>query len=83
MPRTKNIGIVFTKLVPKSSRHSRATGNPVALDLPNFQKAIASIALSLDGTCMHMSKEGWREAIAESKQRCRVLPIYRNNPLYD
>jgi hypothetical protein len=33
-------------------------------DLPNFQKPIASIALSLDGTCMHLSKEGWREAMA-------------------
>ncbi len=33
-------------------------------DLPNFQKATASIAISLDGTCMHLSKEGWREAMA-------------------
>jgi hypothetical protein len=33
-------------------------------DLPNFQPPIASIAISLDGTCMHMSKEGWREAMA-------------------
>jgi hypothetical protein len=33
-------------------------------DLPNFQKPIASIAFSLDGTCMHLSKEGWREAMA-------------------
>ena len=33
-------------------------------DLPNFQKPIASLAISLDGTCMHLSKEGWREAMA-------------------
>ncbi len=33
-------------------------------DLPNFQKAISSLAISLDGTCMHLSKEGWREAMA-------------------
>jgi len=33
-------------------------------DLPNFQKPIAAIAFSLDGTCMHLSKEGWREAMA-------------------
>ncbi len=33
-------------------------------DLPNFQKPIVSIALSLDGTCMHLNKEGWREAMA-------------------
>ena len=33
-------------------------------DLPNFQKPIATIALSLDGTCMHLSKEDWREAMA-------------------
>jgi len=32
-------------------------------DLPNFQKVISSIAISLDGTCMHLSKEGWREAM--------------------
>jgi hypothetical protein len=33
-------------------------------DLPNFLKANASIAISLDGTCMHLNKEGWREAMA-------------------
>src|SRR5664279_2889919 len=33
-------------------------------DLPNFQQPIAAIAISLDGTCMHLSKEGWREAMA-------------------
>ena len=33
-------------------------------DLPNFQQPIVSIAISLDGTCMHLSKEGWREAMA-------------------
>jgi hypothetical protein len=33
-------------------------------DLPNFQQPIVSLAISLDGTCMHMSKEGWREAMA-------------------
>ena len=30
-------------------------------DLPNFQKPVAAIALSLNGTCMHLGKEGWRE----------------------
>jgi hypothetical protein len=33
-------------------------------DLPNFGQPVAAIAISLDGTCMHMSKEGWREAMA-------------------
>jgi hypothetical protein len=33
-------------------------------DLPNFQQPISTIAFSLDGTCMHLSKEGWREAMA-------------------
>jgi hypothetical protein len=32
-------------------------------DLPNFQKPIASLAISLDGTCMHLRQEGWREAM--------------------
>jgi len=33
-------------------------------DLPNFEQPTASIAISLDGTCMHLRKEGWREAMA-------------------
>lgn len=33
-------------------------------DLPNFEQATASIAIGLDGTCMHLRKEGWREAMA-------------------
>ena len=33
-------------------------------DLPNFQKPIVSIAFGLDGTCLHLRKDGWREAMA-------------------
>lgn len=32
-------------------------------ELPTFKRAILSIAISLDGTCMHLSEEGWREAM--------------------
>ena len=32
-------------------------------ELPTFKRSILSIAISLDGTCMHLSEEGWREAM--------------------
>ncbi|MCG7851355.1 MAG: ISKra4 family transposase, partial [Methanosarcinaceae archaeon] len=37
-----------------------------AYDLPEFDKPIHCITLSLDGTCMLMHKDGWREAMCGS-----------------
>ena len=39
MTRTENIGLVPAKLVSKSSGHSRATGNQVALRSTEFSKS--------------------------------------------
>ena len=65
MPRTKNIGIVpLQNLSQKVAGIAEQQETQWHYDLPNFQKATASIAISLDGTCMHLSKEGWREAMA-------------------
>jgi hypothetical protein len=33
-------------------------------ELPTFKCTIVSLAFSLDGTCMHLSQDGWREAMA-------------------
>ena len=37
-----------------------------AYELPEFDRAVHSITLSLDGTCMLMHKDGWREAMCGS-----------------
>jgi hypothetical protein len=41
-------------------------------DLPEFDKSVHSITLSLDGTCMLMHKDGWREAM------CGSIAFYDN-----
>lgn len=41
-------------------------------DLPEFDRAIHSITLGLDGTCMLMHKDGWREAM------CGSIAFYDN-----
>ena len=43
-----------------------------AYDLPEFDKPIHCITLSLDGTCMLMHKDGWREAM------CGSIAFYDN-----
>jgi hypothetical protein len=50
-------------------------------DLPQFDRLVHSITLSLDGTCMLMHKDGWREAMCGSiafydKQGERLHTIY-------
>lgn len=58
----KSIYIVLALLSQKVAGIAEQQEANWHYDLPNFQQPIASIAISLDGTCMHMSKEGWREA---------------------
>ena len=41
-------------------------------DLPEFDRAVHSITLGLDGTCMLMHKDGWREAM------CGSIAFYDN-----
>jgi hypothetical protein len=41
-------------------------------DLPEFDRLVHSITLSLDGTCMLMHKDGWREAM------CGSIAFYDN-----
>ena len=41
-------------------------------ELPEFDRAVRSITLSLDGTCMLMHKDGWREAM------CGSIAFYDN-----
>ena len=41
-------------------------------DLPEFDKPVHSISLGLDGTCMLMHKDGWREAM------CGSIAFYDN-----
>jgi hypothetical protein len=41
-------------------------------DLPEFDRAVYSITLGLDGTCMLMHKDGWREAM------CGSIAFYDN-----
>lgn len=43
-----------------------------AYDLPEFDEAVHSITLGLDGTCMLMHKDGWREAM------CGSIAFYDN-----
>jgi hypothetical protein len=65
MPRTKSIGIVLlAKFISKSSEYSRATIDPVALLSAQFPETCCINSHYPGGTCMHQSKEGWREAIA-------------------
>ena len=50
-------------------------------DLPQFDEPVHSISLGLDGTCMLMHKDGWREAMCGSiafydKQGERLYTIY-------
>lgn len=50
-------------------------------DLPEFDQPVHSISLGLDGTCMLMHKDGWREAMCGSiafydKQGERLYTIY-------
>ena len=50
-------------------------------DLPEFERTIASIGIGLDGTCMLMHEDGWREAMCGSisfydKQGERQHTIY-------
>lgn len=50
-------------------------------ELPEFDKAVHTISLSLDGTCMLMHKDGWREAMCGSiafydRQGERLHTIY-------
>jgi len=50
-------------------------------DLPRFEQPVHSITLGLDGTCMLMQKDGWREAVCGSiafydKQGERLHTIY-------
>lgn len=42
-------------------------------DLPEFDRLVHSITLSLDGTCMLMHKDGWREAM------CGSIAFYDNH----
>ncbi len=35
-------------------------------ELPEFEQAVSSISISLDGTCMLMHNDGWREAMCGS-----------------
>lgn len=35
-------------------------------DLPSFDKPVATVSLGLDGTCILMHKDGWREAMCGS-----------------
>jgi len=49
--------------------------------LPEFEKPVHSISLGLDGTCMLMHKDGWREAMCGTiafydKQGERLYTIY-------
>lgn len=39
-------------------------------DLPSFKKPVATIAIGLDGTCLLLCEEGWREAM------CGTLSLY-------
>jgi hypothetical protein len=41
-------------------------------DLPEFDRAVHSISLGLDGTCMLMHKDGWRQAM------CGSIAFYDN-----
>jgi len=41
-------------------------------ELPEFGRAVHSVTLSLDGTCMLMHKDGWREAM------CGSIAFYDN-----
>jgi len=41
-------------------------------DLPEFDRPVRSITLGLDGTCMLMHKDGWREAM------CGSIAFYDN-----
>jgi hypothetical protein len=41
-------------------------------ELPEFDRAVHSVTLSLDGTCMLMHKDGWREAM------CGSIAFYDN-----
>ena len=50
-------------------------------DLPEFNEPVHSISLGLDGTCMLMHKDGWREAMCGTiafydKQGERLYTIY-------
>ena len=50
-------------------------------DLPEFDEPVHSISLGLDGTCMLMHKDGWREAMCGTiafydKQGERLYTIY-------
>lgn len=42
-------------------------------DLPEFEKPAASVSIGLDGTCMLMRKDGWREAM------CGSIAFYDNS----
>lgn len=42
-------------------------------DLPKFDQPVASVSIGLDGTCMLMHKDGWREAM------CGSISFYDKN----
>lgn len=50
-------------LTQRVARIAREQESQWHYDLPNFQAPPAAIALSLDGTCLHLRHEGWREAM--------------------
>ena len=64
MPRKKISASFLQNLSQKVAGIAEQQETQWHYDLPNFQQPIVSIAISLDGTCMHLSRRRSREAMA-------------------